>query len=143
MPKFVRPTLQTRFHIDFSWWEASGQNLHAALLDQLCDEYRPLVEENPEIKTMDWVDPESAQVFAIDQLWHVVRTQCGQKPEFLAEELPLVTSVFRLFIANNNTPLTPVEMHQRIRKRSASVILRTIAGRKVYRGIRPVTPLIS
>lgn len=92
---------------------------------------------------MDWVDPETGQVFTIDQLWYTLQTQCSQKPDFLPEQLPLTASIFRLFIANNNTPLTPVEIHQYLHKKDARTILRTIGGRTIYQGIRPVTPLIS
>lgn len=143
MAKYVKPTLKTKYHIDFNWWAQEGRSLHRALLDQLCDECRATVGADPEIKTMDWIDPETGQVFTIDQLWYTLQTQCSQKPDFLAEQLPLTASIFRLFIANNNTPLTPVEIHQYLHKKDARTILRTIGGRTIYRGIRPVTPLIS
>ena len=143
MPKYVKPTLETKFHIDFNWWTDSQTNFHSVLLDSLCEECRGVIDSEAELQLMDWVDPETAQVFTIDQLWHFLRTHCSQDPEFVSDQLPLTTAIFRLFIANNNTPLTPVEIHQHIRKRGADLILRTVAGRRIYRGIRPVIPLIS
>jgi hypothetical protein len=143
MPKYVKPTLQTKFHIDFNWWSENLRNFHSVLLDSLCDDCRDLVDLDADAQLMDWVDPETAQVFLIDQLWHIIQVHCSQDAEFVSDQLPLATAIFRLFIANNNTPLTPVEIHQHIRKRDAGLILRTIAGRQVYRGIRAVVPLIS
>jgi hypothetical protein len=143
MAKYIKPTLRTKFHIDFQWWADEGRNFRRALLDQLCDECREAVENDPEPRSMDWIDPDTAQVFAIDQLWHVLNTQCAHKPEFLNEDMPLTASIFRLFIANNNRPLTPSEIHQQLRTKSAHTILRTVGGRNVYKGIRPLVPLLS
>ena len=143
MAKYIKPTLRTKFHIDFQWWADEGRNFRRALLDQLCAECREAVENDPEPRTMDWIDPDTAQVFTIDQLWHILHTQCAQKPDFLDEDLALTASVFRLFIANDNKPLTSSEIHQQLRKKSAHTILRTIGGRRIYKGIRSVIPLLS
>ena len=35
-----RPTVDTKFHIDYDWWEKSGKNFRLYLRDQLCDECR-------------------------------------------------------------------------------------------------------
>ena len=143
MTKYIKPTLKTKFHIDFNWWEENSRGFRRALFDQLCDECRATVEADPEVRMIDWVDPETAQVYTIDQLWHILRTQCAPKPDFLAEDLPLTTAVFRLFIANDNKPLTAAEIHQQLHRKSSRMILRTIGGKKIYKGIRPVTPLLS
>jgi len=47
-------------------------------------------------------------------------------------------AIFRVFLANGNEPLSSVELHQILGRRSPEVILRTLAGRKIYKGIRPV-----
>jgi len=143
MVKYIKPTLKTKYHIDFNWWAEESRSLHRTLLEHLCDECRKAYEADPEIKTMDWVDPETAQVFTVDQLWYTIQTQCSQKSEFLADQLPLTSAIFRLFIAKNNTPLTSVEIQQHLHKRDADTILRTIGGKVVFKGIRPVIPLIS
>jgi len=143
MPKYIKPTLKTKFHIDFNWWAQEERNFHRVLLDQLEGEYRATIEVDSDIRIMDWIDPETAQVFSIDQLWHVIHTQCGQNPDFLSERLPLATAIFRLFIINNNTPLTAAEIHQQLQRKTPSTILRTIGGRSIYHGIRPVIPLIA
>ena len=48
----------------------------------------------------------------------------------------LVDSVFRLFLANGNTPLSSTELGEQLR-RDAKTILRTISGIRVYKGLRP------
>ena len=135
MAKYIKPTLETKFHIDFSWWQKAGQNLKIHLRSHACPECQARF--NAEEK-FDWVNPESGEVFQIDITWHCIYTECSQHPNFLDPRTPLTTAIFRTFIANNNTPLTPVELCESLQRKSPEMILRTIGGRKVYQGIRPV-----
>ena len=49
---------------------------------------------------------------------------------------PLVHAVFRVFLADGNTPLSPTELAERL-GRPAPTILRTLSTPRVYKGIRP------
>ena len=137
MPKYVKPTLDTKFHIDFAWWQKQPQMLKIHLQSHACPACQENCQEH-EGQVFDWVDPETGEVFQLDLLWHLIYTHCGQQLDFIEEHMPLTTAIFRAFIANNNTPLTPVEIHQKIRQKNPSLILKTIGGHKVYQGIRPV-----
>jgi hypothetical protein len=44
--------------------------------------------------------------------------------------------VFRLFLSNGNAPMTSQELGARL-KRPPETILRTLAGPRVYKGLRP------
>ena len=143
MPKYIKPTSKTKFHVDFNWWLQDGHSLHRTLLDNACSACRAALEDESEVRTVDWVDPQTAQVFVIDQLWQTIHTHCSQDPEYLSEYLPMTTAILRMFIANDNAPLTPIEMQQKLPRRGAGVILKTIGGHRVYQGIRPVMPLIA
>jgi hypothetical protein len=137
MAKYIKPTLDTKFHIDFSWWQRKGQNLRAYLQSHICPSCQPFIQEN-EHKLFDWVDFETGEVFQVDTLWYLIAGHCYEDPTFLDNRVPLTTAIFRAFIVNNNTPLTPVEIHRKIRKKTPDVILKTIGGREVYQGIKPV-----
>ena len=53
----------------------------------------------------------------------------------------MVDAVFRVFIANGNQPLTVPELSARIgREGQADTVLRTLAGQRVYKGLRPLQP---
>lgn len=136
MAKYIKPTLETKFHIDFAWWRKQSQNLGAYLQGHLCPEVKNLHSSNNQ--TFDWINPETGEVFQIDMLWHTIQTQCSQQPNFIDDSLPLTRSIFRLFIANDNTPLTPLEIYEMLHKKTPDLILRTIGGHQVYDGIRPV-----
>jgi hypothetical protein len=47
-----------------------------------------------------------------------------------------VDAVFRLFLANGNLPMTPVELADRL-GRQPMTVLKLLSGRRVYKGLRP------
>jgi hypothetical protein len=51
--------------------------------------------------------------------------------------MPLVDAVFRVFIAHNNTPMNSIQLAEFTGK-SSDIILRTLTGPQVYKGIRPI-----
>jgi hypothetical protein len=55
---------------------------------------------------------------------------------FITQQTTLVDSVFRIFLANGNTPLTPEDLAE-LMGRDATIILRTLSGIRVYKGLRP------
>lgn len=136
MSKWQKPTLETKFHIDFDWWEEEGRDFRVHLLSHLCPECRAQYKNFQEAEMIDWVDADTAEVTRVDGLWHSLRTCCSLKPDFIQETTPLTTAIFRAFLENGNTPLSPLELQARIR-RPAETILRTIGGFRIYNGIRP------
>ena len=135
----IKPGLNTPFHIDYSWWERESRELRVYLLSHLCAEHRAQFEFIEDTETIDWVDPETAEVQKVDGLQHVLRTHCAHQPGYLEEHTSLVDAIFRVLLANGNTPLTPVELAERIgRKGQGITILKTLSGARVYKGLRPV-----
>jgi hypothetical protein len=139
MPKWIKPRLDTKFHIDFDWWEQKGLNFRIHLLSHLCDDCRGAYSSHQQTELVDWIDPDTAEVTRVDGLWHSLRTCCSNKPGYISESTPLTTAVFRVFLANGNEPLSPEELHERLGFRTPQTILRAIGGLKVYNGIKPVT----
>lgn len=132
----VRPTLETRFHIDYDWWKRDERDLRMYLLSHLAPERQELFRDAEQDEQVDWVDPETAEVRRIDALQRELQT-AAQSEDFITSQTSLVDAVFRLFLANGNTPLTPVEIGEEL-GRPPQMILKTLAGGRVYKGIRPV-----
>jgi hypothetical protein len=105
----------------------------------LCPEHQETFSGLTESQTIDWIDPETAEVQQMDGLQTTLISHCAKQPGFLDPHTALVEAVFRLFLANGNMPLTVEELGIRL-NRSADVILKTIAGSRVYKGIRPYNP---
>ena len=85
---------------------------------------------------VDWIDPETAEVKQVDGVQHVLITHCAKEAGFITEHTAMVDAIFRVFLANGNMPLTPVDLSSQL-NRPADVILRTLTGGRVYRGVRP------
>jgi hypothetical protein len=73
----------------------------------------------------------------VDGIQHILTTHCARQSDFLTRTTTLVDSVFRVFLANGNQPLTIQELSDKIGK-PAVTLLRTLSGPKVYYGIRPL-----
>jgi hypothetical protein len=132
----VKPTLETQFHIDYSWWEREDRDLRTYLISHLLPEQREQFAINQEEKMIDWIDPDTAEVRRVDALQQAL-VMASQDPQYITDHTTLVDAVFRVFLANGNKPLTPTELGKRI-NRSPSTILRTLSGAQVYKGLRPL-----
>jgi hypothetical protein len=132
----VKPTIQMPFHIDFDWWRANDENWHVALASMLCPEHQEAFASLPDGQMIDWVDPETAEVRKMDGLQYILIQHCARQPGFLDEHTVVVEAIFRLLLANGNTPLSAEQLAARL-NRPAETILRTIAGGRVYKGLRP------
>lgn len=132
----VKPTLQTRYHIDFNWWSQSDRDWRVYLQSLLCPDHQQAFADFQEDELVDWVDPETAEVQRVDGLQNILITHCAKEEGFITERTALVDAVFRLFLANGNDPMTPVELGERL-GRPPLTILKTLSGGRVYRGLRP------
>ncbi len=139
-PRFslVKPTTQTPFHIDFTWWKDHDSNWRVYLLSCLCEEHQAAYQNLEGETWIDWIDPETAEVQTLDGLQHILVTHCARQPEFVTNFTTVVDGVFRVLLAAGNTPMTPAELAEKL-DRPAETILRTLAGPHVYKGIRPVS----
>ena len=100
-----RPTVDTKFHINYNWWESSGRDFRLYLRDQLCDECRERFSDHQNTENVDWVDPDTGEVHQTDALRECLRTRCANDPEYINERLPLASACFRIFLANNDTSI--------------------------------------
>ena len=134
----VKPTLDTPFHIDFSWWGEHDREWRVYLRSLMSEEdqekFADLIDGD---EMIDWVDPETAEVIQVDGLQHVLITHTAQQEDFLNEHTAVVEAVFRLFLKNGNSPMTIQEVGDQL-GRDAKPILKMLSGPRVYRGIRPV-----
>ncbi len=134
----IKPTPDTKFHIDYDWWDREGRELRVYLLSHLAPEQRGFFTEHRDTEEIDWIDERTAEVQKVDALRRALR-EASQREDFITAHTSLVDAVFRVFLANNNVPLSPNELGERI-GRPPMTILRTLAGKTVYKGLRPVIP---
>ncbi len=134
--QLVRPTLDTKFHIDYQWWDRADREMEVYLIGQLCSEHQAAY-ANLDAKAMvDHVDAATGEVRRVPGIQHALITHCARQPGYLTPQTSLINAVFRIFLANGNTPLSASEIGQRL-GRPPGVILRTLSSQRVYKGIRP------
>ncbi len=132
----VKPTIQTKFHIDFDWWSQIDNDWRVFLQSLLCPEHQQAYSEASFEELIDWIDPETAEIQHVDGLRHILITHCARQPGFITDHTTLVDAVFRIFLSNGNSPLSSIELAEKL-GRPPETIIRTLAGIHVYRGIRP------
>jgi hypothetical protein len=132
----VKPTIQTPFHIDFDWWKQHDNNWRVFLLSCLCLEHQQTFSDLEGNISIDWVDSQTAEVHFVDGLQHILITHCAKQADFLTQYTTLVDAVFRVLLANGNISMTPFDLAAHTGK-PAEMILRTLTGGQVYKGLRP------
>lgn len=135
---FLKPTVNTKFHIDYDWWERENSDLRSYILTQLPPEKRDYFEQHSGDEVVDYIDPETGEVRQLDELGLAIQ-QAAAEEDFINAQTSLVDSVFRAFLANGNVPLNPRELAD-ITGRDAQTILKTVGGPTTYRGIRAYHP---
>ncbi len=133
----IKPTLQTPFHIDFDWWQKNERDWHVYLRSLLCPEHQEAFETIRQGEMIDWVDPKTGEVKPVNGIQHALMSHCARRPEFVTEQTAMVEAVFRLFLTNENKPMTAEELGSLLH-RPPITILRTLSGPRVYKGLRPL-----
>ncbi len=130
-----RPTLDTKFHIDFGWWEQSDLDLKTYLFSRLEIGDESALEQG--VEYVDLVDPETGEVRQVDSFQYAMQTYFSQLPDDFVRHSSLVDAVFYLLLANANKPMSAMEISSRV-DRDPEIVLKTISGPRIYQGIRPI-----
>jgi hypothetical protein len=130
-----RATPDTRFYIDYDWWDKSDLDLKTYLTTRLAiDQEVSLESETDEV---DLVDADTGEVTRVDGFQYVIQAYFSQLPEDFVTRTSLVDAVFIVLLANANKPMTAAEIGQKV-KRSPDTIIKTMGGPKIYQGVRPI-----
>jgi methyltransferase-like protein len=123
------------FQIDFDWWEESNLDLKTFLLSRL--DVGDELSLDLEVDFVDLVDLETGEVRKVDGFQFALQTYFAQLPSDYIQQTSLVDAVFYTLLANANRPMSVREMANRV-ERDPDVVLKTISGRRIYQGIRPI-----
>lgn len=106
---FVKPTLDTPYHIDYDWWAKSGYDLRVELLKHMCPEHHALYQQQGG-EMVDWIDWETGEVRRVDGASYVIAKHCSQQPGYITQAGTLLEMIFRVFLSNGNQPLSAREI---------------------------------
>jgi hypothetical protein len=134
-PVLKRPTEDTRFYIDYDWWDRSNLDLKTYLYSKL--DISDDLSLDTEMDRVDLVDAQTGEVRQVDGFQYVLQTYFSRLPQDFTQRASLVDAAFFVLLANANQPMTAKEIADRL-NRSTEVVLRTLGGPHVYQGIRPI-----
>lgn len=130
-----RPSLDTKFHIDFEWWDESDLDLKTYLFSRLDIGDESAL--NLGVEQVDLVDSATGEVRQVDGFQFALQTYFNQLSSDFAQQSSLVDAIFFVLLANANKPMTANELAQDV-GRDPDMVLKTISGTRIYQGIRPI-----
>lgn len=133
----IRPSIETKFHIDYGWWQRADRELEVYLRSALCPDHQQAFSGTDAAAVYDHVDPRTGEVRQVAGVQQVLMSHCSKLPGYIAPQSSLVDAVFRTLLANGNLPVSSNELAEKL-GRPPQTILRTLSGPRVYKGIRPV-----
>ena len=123
---------ELRWAIDPDWLDTHNRSLIALVRSSLCTKCRKRLDSEKK-----WG--------SLGVLMKAVRECCSNEPDYINGALPIMESVFRLFLANGNQALDLIELGRQLSERRGVDTYRTsveILSRLLkydeYYGIRPV-----
>lgn len=125
----------TRFYIDYSWWDDSHLDLRTYLLSRLSIG-NELGGELP-AERIDLVDSRTGEVRQVDAFQYLVRNYFNRHDNDMLTQGSVVDAVFSVLLANGNEPMTAAELAERVQKQP-DLIIKTFGGSQIYNGIRPI-----
>ena len=121
-----------RWFIDLDWYQQNNRSFFVLAQRFLCSKCRERLQVEP------------GEIVAADIL-SAIRDCCSKTPGFITGELPILESVFRLFLASGNQPLDLEELGKQLSEwrggdtyRTSAEILSCLLSSDQYYGLRQV-----
>ena len=131
----ARSTPDTKFYVDYDWWEKSDLDIKTYLYTRLSITDEATMDMEREL--VDLVDSQTGQVRQVDGFQYIVQTYFSQLPKDFMLHTSMVDAIFCVLLANANEPITARELARQVKK-PIDVVLKTLSGPRVYQGIRPI-----
>jgi hypothetical protein len=124
--------LRRRWFIDLDWYQFNNRSFLILAQERLCPKCRERLEV------------EEGEISAADLLI-ATKDCCSKEPGFITGELPILESIFRLFLANGNQPLDLEELGKQLSEwrggapyRTSGEVLPRLLESDRYYGLRQV-----
>ena len=88
---------KTRWFIDLDWYGQNRRSLSTLSQSYLCS------------KCAEQLSAEGKEI-PVDELLSSIKDCCSHTTDFITDQLPILESIFRLFLANGNQPLDLEEL---------------------------------
>jgi len=120
--------VRLRWFINLDWYQSNNRSFFTLAQNCLCPKCRQ------QLKV------EEGEIAAADLL-KAIKNCCSREPGFITGGLPILESIFRLFLANGNQPLDLEELGEQLserRGRTSVEMLSRLLGSDRYYGLGQV-----
>ena len=124
----------TKFYIDYTWWDGAGRSLESYLQSKLGTDV-PTAEAGGAV---DLIDMQTGEVQSLSGFEYAIQTYFNQQSADFMQRSSLVDGVFSALLSNGNRPMRALDIAKKV-NRPSETICRTFGGRKIHLGIRPYT----
>jgi len=121
--------VKLRWFIDLDWYQQNNRSFFILARCYLCPKCRKRLQEE----------------ISADELLTAIKGCCSKTPGFITDKLPILESIFRLFLANGNQALDVEELGKQLREwcgvdtyRTSAEVLSHLLKDEQYYGIRQV-----
>lgn len=121
---------ETRFHIDYQWWNESGRNLESYLNTRIGQ----VVEFKQDEQPIDLINSHTGEVRQLSGFEYAVQNYFRQLPDDYTQRASVVDAVFCVLLANANQPMSAQEIAEKIH-RHPEVVYKTLGSNQGYQGI--------
>lgn len=120
-----------RYHIDLNWLRENRRSFTSLGSSRLCemghDELKRLAD-----------DPDKT-----GEILEAIQECCGQQENFVSATQPIMESLFRLFLATGNRPMTVEEIGQELESRRGGrapqpQVIELLLEKDTFYGVRPL-----
>jgi len=125
----------TRFYVDYEWWNKSNIDLKTYLFTRLG--IGQDADSDSEIDEIDMVDPTTGEVRQVDGFQYMIQSYFAELPEDFFTQTSFVDAVFCVLLANANQPMSASQIAEQVEK-PVEMVIRTLGGSTIYQGIRPI-----
>ncbi len=127
--------VKPRWSIDLDWYGQNNRSFFAVAKSCLCPKCRERLKAG---------EGETSAA----ELLTTIKDCCSKTPDFITDKLPILESIFRLFLASDNQPLDLEELGRQLAQwrgddtyRTSAEILSRLLSQDQYYGLRQVTEL--
>ena len=121
--------VKPRWFIDLDWYQQNNHSFFTLAQGYLCPKCRERLKKE----------------VSADELLTTIKDCCSKTPGFITDKLPILESIFRLFLANGNQPLDVEELGKQLSEwrggdtyRTSAEVLPRLLKDEQYYGIRQV-----
>ena len=119
--------IEPRWFINLDWYQRNNRSFFALTQGYLCPKCREHLKADE-------------QEASVDELLSAIKDCCSKAPGFIAPKSPILDSIFRLFLANGNQPLSLEEIGKQLGewrkgdtyRTSAEILSRLLSSDRCY-----------